>query len=65
MYLLLITSYFLDDLDVVESNSIQRLPTFVNHNTAGRYRAVLICPSGIQYMSQTPDNYNVSYSLAL
>lgn len=52
--------FLLDDLDVVESNSIQQYPVFANHNTAGRYKAVLICPSGIQYMSQTPDNYNVS-----
>lgn len=56
---LVMTYFFIDDQDVVESNSIQRFPTYTNHNTAGRYKAVLICPSGIQYMSQTPDNYNV------
>lgn len=45
----------------MESNSIQQISsTYVNHNTAGRYKAILICPSGIQYMSQTPDDYNVS-----
>lgn len=26
-----------------------------------RYRSVLICPHGVQYMSNSPDNYDVSY----
>ncbi|XP_017775137.1 PREDICTED: fibrillin-1 [Nicrophorus vespilloides] len=29
-------------------------------NYPGRYRAVLICPHGIQYMSNSPDNYDNS-----
>ncbi|XP_074028257.1 uncharacterized protein [Leptinotarsa decemlineata] len=48
-----------DDLQSEESNSIKQHPTtYANHQTTGKYRAVLICPSGVQYMSSHPDNYN-------
>ncbi|KAJ8983464.1 hypothetical protein NQ317_014922 [Molorchus minor] len=44
--------------DSEASNSIRQRATYANHNTAGMYRALLICPSGVQYMSDVPDNYN-------
>ncbi|XP_072400002.1 uncharacterized protein [Diabrotica undecimpunctata] len=49
-----------DDLDNVQSNSIEQLTsaTYTSHRTAGKYKAVLICPSGVQFMSDNPDRYN-------
>lgn len=54
---------FLDDLDNNEqSNSIEQYSsaTYTSHRTAGKYRAVLICPSGVQFTADNPDRYNVS-----
>ncbi|VEN40357.1 unnamed protein product [Callosobruchus maculatus] len=45
-------------LEPEETNSINHLPIYANHNTAGKYRAVLICPSGVHYMAKPPDSYN-------
>ncbi|KAG5877748.1 hypothetical protein JTB14_000542 [Gonioctena quinquepunctata] len=48
-----------DDLESEESNSIQQYSsTYANYQDHGKVRAVLICPSGVQYMSNPPDNYN-------
>ncbi|KAJ8943593.1 hypothetical protein NQ318_006595 [Aromia moschata] len=46
------------EFDSEASNSIQQHATYTNHNSAGMYRALLVCPSGVQYMSNSPDNYS-------
>nr|CAI5819537.1 unnamed protein product [Callosobruchus analis] len=52
-------------LEPQEANRINDLSIYAHHHTAGKYKAVLICPSGVHYMSEAPDSYNVRKQVVL